>query len=87
LPNPNSRTQWSKRVLPSRSPIVIAPTLLDWARIWPVVIVSQPRGCESEIERSATWIVGGRLKVVSGVTLPSSMAPATVNALNVEPGS
>ena len=40
-----------------------------------------------QIVRSATWMDGGRLNVVSGVTLPSSMAPATVIALKVEPGS
>ncbi len=67
--------------------MVIAPTLLDWARICPVVIVSHPRDSASEIERSATWMVGGRLNDESGVTLPSSIAPATVNALKVEPGS
>ena len=50
-------------------------------------IVSVPRGWDSSITRSATWIVGGRSKTVSGLTTPSSSAPATVNALKVEPGS
>ena len=66
---------------------MIAPTLLDWARIWAVVSVTGPRACDSPMSRSATWICGGRSKGVSGVTVPSSSAPATVNALNVEPGS
>ena len=49
--------------------------------------VSQPRACESLISRSATWRTGGSVNWVVGVTLPSSSAAATVNALNVEPGS
>ena len=49
--------------------------------------VSQPRACASLISRSATCSTGGRVNGVVGVTLPSSSAPATVNALNVEPGS
>ena len=71
----------------SRSAIVIAPTLIDCDRICAVVSVTQPRSSASWIVRSATWIGGGRLNDVSGVTTPSVSAPATVNALNVEPGS
>jgi hypothetical protein len=36
-PKPKRRTQWSNRRLPSLRPIVIAPTLLDCARISAVV--------------------------------------------------
>ena len=86
-PKPKRRTQRSKLSLPMRWPIVIAPTLLDCARISPVVSVTVPRGCDSPMMRSATRIVGGSVNVVRGVTVPSSSAPATVNALKVEPGS
>ncbi len=87
LPKPNSRTQWSKRFSLSSRPILMAPTFEDCARIWEVVSASGPRTCDSPMVRSATWIVGGRSKTVSGVTLRSCSAPATVNALNVDPGS
>jgi hypothetical protein len=86
-PKPKRRTQRSNAAPPSRCPIMIAPTLLDWPRMPAVDSVAHPRGCDSPISRSATVMVGGRLNSVSGVTLPSSSAPATVNALNVEPGS
>ncbi len=39
------------------------------------------------ILRSATWSTGGMLNGVVGDTTPSWSAPATVIALNVEPGS
>ena len=87
LPKPKRRTHWSKRRAPSVRPISAAPTLEDSARMPATARVSQPRSCASLISRSATWRTGGRLNVVDGVTLPSSSAPATVNALNVEPGS
>jgi hypothetical protein len=64
-----------------------APTLDDTSRIPATVRRSQPRGWESSIWRSDTCRIGGRLNSVLGVTFPSSSAPATVNALNVEPGS
>ncbi len=51
------------------------------------VRVPPPPACDSSITRSATWMVGPRVKVVSGVTSSSSSAPATVKALKVEPGS
>ena len=66
---------------------MIAPTLLDWARICAVVSVTHPRSWASPIVRSATWICGARLNEVCGVTSPCSSAPATVKGLNVEPGS
>ena len=56
-------------------------------RISLVVMVSKPWSWASWISRSATSSTGGRPNFVSGVTLPSSSAAATVNALNVEPGS
>ncbi len=87
LPNPKRRTQASKGALPSRWPIVTAPTFEDCWRIPAVLSVTGPRGCDSPISRSATLIVGARLNCDSGVTLPSSSAPATVKALKVEPGS
>ena len=49
--------------------------------------VPPPPSWASPTVRSATWISGGTDMVVSGVTRPSSIAPATVNALKVEPGS
>ncbi len=63
------------------------PTFEDCARICEVVRSTVPRSCASSIVRSATVIVGGRWKMSSGETTPSCSAPATVNALNVEPGS
>ena len=72
---------------PSSSPIVTAPTFEERARIWATLIVSVPRGSASSIVRSATWMLGGSVKVVSGVTSFSSSAAETVNALKVEPGS
>ena len=62
---------------------MIAPTLLDWARIWAVLRVSVPRGCDSPMTRSATWIWGGRLNSLSGLTTFSSSAPATVTDYRV----
>ncbi len=59
----------------------------DWARIWATVRLSGPRASASEISRSATWISTGKPKTVFGVTRFSERAPATVNALKVEPGS
>ena len=54
----------------------------------PVSIVdSKPRASASSIVRSATCSVGGRSNTVCGVISLSSSAPATVNALKVEPGS
>ena len=87
LPKPNLRTQWSNRFGPSFWPIITDPTLEDWARICDVVSVTAPRSWASPMVRSATWICDGRFSSVSGVTLPSWSAPATVNALKVEPGS
>ena len=72
---------------PSFSPIVTAPTLEEWARIWATLIVSVPRGSASEIVRLATRMLGGSVNEVSGVTTPSSSAAETVNALKVDPGS
>jgi hypothetical protein len=63
------------------------PTLLDVFRISAVVRSTGPRSWASPIWRSATVIDGGRWKMSSGLTTPSSSAPATVKALNVEPGS
>ena len=48
---------------------------------------TEPRSCASPMVRSATWIFGGRLNIVSGLTMPSCSAPATVTILKVEPGS
>ena len=86
-PKPNFSTQPLKRSAPSFMPMVIAPTLLDWARISAVVSVTEPRSWDSPIVRSATWMVGARPNEVLGVTTLSSSAPATVKALKVEPGS
>ena len=83
---PKRRTQRSNRLGPRRSPIVTVPTLLERARISEVVSVPPPP-CASSIVRSATWIVGARLNEVWGVTRRCSSAPATVNGLNVDPGS
>ncbi len=41
---------------PSSMPILIAPTLLDWARICAVVSVSGECSVSSWIVLSATWI-------------------------------
>ena len=49
--------------------------------------VSSPWLSASWIWRSATCSTDGTLNCVSGVTTPSWIAPATVIALNVEPGS
>ena len=87
VPKPKRRTHWSKRLAPSRRPISAAPTFEDSARMPATSRVSQPRACASLISRSATCRIGGSVNGVVGVTLPSSSAPATVNALNVEPGS
>ena len=87
LPKPNRRTHWSKRFGPSFWPIITEPTLEDCARISAVVSVTAPRSCASPIVRSATWICGGRSNSVVGLISLSSSAPATVNALKVEPGS
>jgi len=86
-PKPKRRTQRSKRVAPRRWPILTVPTFEDCARISEVVRLTVPRSCASSITRSATWIDGGRLKMSCGETAPSSSAPATVKALNVDPGS
>ncbi len=86
-PKPNRRTHLSKRSLPSLSPIITEPTFEDWARISDTVSVSAPRAWASPIVRSATWIWGGRSSLVVGLISFSSSAPATVNALNVDPGS
>ena len=51
------------------------------------VSVPPPPSWASPIVRSATWIVGPIVNCVRGVTMRSSIAPATVNALKVEPGS
>ena len=67
--------------------MLTVPTLLDWARICVADMSSVPRSWASLIVRSATWIVGGRRKMSSGVTTSSCSAPATVNGLNVDPGS
>ena len=66
---------------------MIVPTFDDSARIWRTVIVSVPRMWASWITRSATWIVGASVNVLSGETIPSSSAAAIVTILNVEPGS
>ena len=63
------------------------PTLEERARMSAVVSVPPPPSCASPISRSATWIVGGTWNCVSGSISPSSSAPATVKALNVDPGS
>ena len=52
-----------------------------------MVSIPPPPVCASPITRSATWIVGPTSKAVLGVISRSSSAPATVKALNVEPGS
>ena len=68
-------------------PILIAPTLLDWARICAVVSVSSACSVSSWMVLSATWIWSGMSKGVLGVISPCWSAPETVIALNVEPGS
>ena len=85
--NPKRRTQASNFAVPSFSPIVTVPTFDDWARMSATVSVPPPPSCASWIVRSATRIVGPIVNFVRGVTSLSSIAPATVNALKVEPGS
>ena len=80
---PSSRTGSA----PSFMPISSAPMLLECLRIWATVSVSSPWASASWIWRSATCSTDGMLNWVSGLTTPSWSAPATVIALNVEPGS
>ena len=88
VPKPKRRTQLSKRSLPSRRPIVIAPTLLDWARI----CGGRQRLGAARV-RLADRAVGDldlRRQVERRVGRDDARPrarPATVNALNVEPGS
>ncbi len=87
LEKPKLRTQRSKRVGPSLRPIMALPTFEERARIWATVSGPLPSSCASPIVRSATWSSEGTWSRVSGVISFSWRAPATVNALNVEPGS
>ena len=87
FPNPNRWTQRSKCRAPSLSPIITEPTFEDWARMSDTLSVTVPRSWASPITRSATWICGGSTKDVFGWISPSWIAPATVKALKVEPGS
>jgi len=87
VPKPNRRTQLSNRFAPSFRPIFTEPTLEDWARMSATVIVRYPCAWASSISRSATLIMGGTGSCVCGRISRSSSAPATVNGLNVEPGS
>ena len=83
-PKPKRLIHCEKRVAPSFIPIVTAPTLEDWARISEVVRVTGPRGCDSPIVRSATWIWGGRSNVVVGLTVADGSAFwAPANLANV----
>ena len=78
----------SKRFAPSFSPIITEPTFDDSLRICATLLMPPPPSCASPTVRSATWISGGTSSVVvSGSTSFSSIAPDTVNALKVEPGS
>ena len=60
-PKPKRWTQSLKRAAPSILPILIAPTLLERARICAVVSVSSGCSVSSWIVRSATWIWSGML--------------------------
>ena len=86
-PNPNRRTHLSNRFAPSFRPIITEPTFDDCARIVATSLTPPPPSCASPIVRSATWIRDGTDSSVSGLTSPSSIAPDTVIALKVEPGS
>ena len=61
--------------------------LLETLRIWATDSVSWPWDSASLIRRSATCSTDGMFNCVAGLTTPSCTAPATVIALNVEPGS
>ena len=56
---------------------MIVPTFDERASISDTVIVSVGRGSASWISRSATWIVGGSVNVVLGVTTPRRGRPRT----------
>ena len=86
-PKPNLRTHLSNRSAPSFRPIITDPTLDDSFRICETVLIPPPPSCASPTVRSATVISGDTSSVVPGSTSPSDSAPATVKALNVEPGS
>ncbi len=87
LPKPNRRTHLSKRFAPSFSPIITEPTFDDSFRICATLLTPPPPSCASPTVRSATVIVGVTEIVVPGCTRCSSIAPDTVIALKVEPGS
>jgi hypothetical protein len=57
LPKPKRSTQRLKRRAPSLMPMVIVPTLLDWARMRSVVKMPPGSFALLWIVRSATWIV------------------------------
>ena len=86
-PKPKRCTHPLKRSAPSSLPILIAPTLLEWARICDVVRVSSGCSVSSWIVRSATWIWSGMLKPRGGRDQPCCSAPETATTLKVEPGS
>ena len=66
LPKPKRAIQSSRRCLPSRSPIVTAPMLLDLARISATFMRSVPRSSASWITRSPTRRAGGSRNEVEG---------------------
>ena len=87
MPKPKASIHLARPRFPIFMPIVTAPTLLDHWRICRTEYVTVPRGCDSLISRSATWMLGGRVNFVSGVTSPSARAPEIVTSLKIEPGS
>ena len=87
-PKPKRRTHLSKRFAPSVSPTITEPTFDDSLRICATLLMPA-----AAVVRLAHRPVGDldlrrhRRAWSSGSTSFSSIAPETVNALKVEPGS
>ena len=87
LPKPKRAIHFSSAAGPSFLAIVTAPTFEDRARICATLIHSVGRDSASWMHRSATWMHGGSLNFVEGVTRCCESAPPTVTSLKTEPGS
>ena len=85
-PKPKRWIQWFMRFAPTFAPIRSAPMLEDWARILDREGVRRPR---LGVGHRPVGVVelGRQVEERVGGDLASSSAPATVNALNVDPGS